>query len=400
MSITLTDLFCGAGGSSTGAEQVPHVKVTMAANHWRLAVDTHQANHPNTDHDCADISQVDPRRYPPTDILWASPSCTNHSIAKGVKRRQQAETRRQDLLGLLETGKPTPDDTAMRSRATMWDVIRFTEHHAYRAIIVENVVDAADWILFPAWQAALTALGYNMRQVSLNSMHAANSGLPAPQSRDRLYIVAAGRYRSQYVYRCPQTSCRNTILEPPTMPAASIIDWTNTGKRIGNRPRPLADKTHTRIQIGIDRYWPDTQATTRAGHPEPNNKDTPAAAANILRTRTTSPHHHRNTPFIVELRGGSSCARPITDPLATVTASGNHHGLATAPDDLTTNGTDVDVDDVLFRMLTPDEIKAAMAFPTGYTLLGTRNEKIRQAGNAVTPPAARDLMTAIVRTIT
>ena len=178
---TLTDLFCGAGGSSTGAEMVPGIEVVMAANHWALAIETHQANHPNTAHDCADLSQVDPRRYPTTDILWASPSCTNHSIAKGVARQRQDEARRRDLLGLLEAGKPLADDAAMRSRATMWDVVRFAEHHLYRAIIVENVVDAAEWVLFPAWRAALVALGYQMRLLSLNSMHASSAGLPAPQ---------------------------------------------------------------------------------------------------------------------------------------------------------------------------------------------------------------------------
>lgn len=64
MSITLTDLFCGAGGSSTGALQLPGVEVVMAANHSRHAIDTHQTNHPTTRHDCADISQVVPQRYP------------------------------------------------------------------------------------------------------------------------------------------------------------------------------------------------------------------------------------------------------------------------------------------------------------------------------------------------
>lgn len=58
MTLTLTDLFCGAGGSSTGAIAVPGVTVRMAANHWQLAVDTHNTNHPEADHSCADLSQV------------------------------------------------------------------------------------------------------------------------------------------------------------------------------------------------------------------------------------------------------------------------------------------------------------------------------------------------------
>lgn len=113
MTLTVTDLFCGAGGSSSGLEEVPGVTVRMAANHWPLAVETHNTNLPHALHDTADISQVDPRRYPRTDILWASPECTNHSQARG-KRRIDAQP---DMFG-----DTLPDEAAERSRATMWDV--------------------------------------------------------------------------------------------------------------------------------------------------------------------------------------------------------------------------------------------------------------------------------------
>lgn len=43
--LTLTDLFCGAGGSSTGAVAVPGVSIRVASNHWQLAVETHNTNH-------------------------------------------------------------------------------------------------------------------------------------------------------------------------------------------------------------------------------------------------------------------------------------------------------------------------------------------------------------------
>lgn len=39
-NLTLTDLFCGAGGSSTGAIDVPGVSVRLAANHWDLAIES------------------------------------------------------------------------------------------------------------------------------------------------------------------------------------------------------------------------------------------------------------------------------------------------------------------------------------------------------------------------
>ena len=83
--LTITDMFCGAGGSSIGAEAAGGT-LAMAANYWQLAVDVHNANFPNAAHDCAEIDQVAPRRYPHTDILIASPSCVNHSLAKGVRR--------------------------------------------------------------------------------------------------------------------------------------------------------------------------------------------------------------------------------------------------------------------------------------------------------------------------
>ena len=85
---TVTDLFCGAGGSSLGAEYAG-AQLVMAANHWQTAIDVHQVAFPDAGHDVADISQADPRRYPVTDILIASPECTNHSQARGISRKRQ-----------------------------------------------------------------------------------------------------------------------------------------------------------------------------------------------------------------------------------------------------------------------------------------------------------------------
>ncbi|HET7398971.1 MAG TPA: DNA cytosine methyltransferase, partial [Intrasporangium sp.] len=59
---------------------------------------------------------------------------------------------------------------------------------------------------------------------------------------------------------------------------------------------------------------------------------------------------------------------------------------------------DVTQDDVMacrFRMLEPHEIKRGMAFPDEYVMLGTKREQVKMAGNAVTPPAARDLIAAV-----
>lgn len=370
--ITLTDLFCGAGGSSSGA-RAAGITVRMAANHWRLAVDSHNANHPDADHDCVDISATDPRRYPTTTILWASPECTNHSQAKGIPRKRKAEQ-----LALGQDVEPLPDEAAERSRATMWDVPRFAERHRYRYICVENVVDAKHWIMFDAWLAAMHALGYQHELVFLNSMHAASgSDDPAPQSRDRMYVVfwlhgenapdlkitppawcsgcdtevAAfqswkkpmqpwGKYRSQYVYRCP--TCREPV-EPNVLPAAAAIDWTLPGELIANRARPLAEKTRARIAAGLRRYARPIHLEAGGNqydsldpkHSQHGRKDAYVRAWPVdehlrtLHTQVTKALAYPPLLIPVEGRDGKT-ARPVTDPHRTQSTR-NETGLAVPP---------------------------------------------------------------------
>ncbi|WP_374978121.1 DNA cytosine methyltransferase [Microbacterium trichothecenolyticum] len=520
--LTVTDLFCGAGGSSSGLVEAGY-RVMMAANHWALAIESHQVNHPETDHSQADISQVDPRYFPRTDVLWASPECTNHSIAKGVKRQRALN----EALFELDGTRPLDDAAANRSRATMWDVPRFAEVHQYRAIIIENVVDAYRWIMFPAWLQAMELLGYRHEIVWLNSMHAQQGGLPAPQSRDRMYIVfwrkeqkgrpnlerwtrplamcaehgevratqsfkkseRWGRYRAQYVYRCPKCGI---AIEPAWLPALSIIDWALPAQRIGDRSKPLADKTRERIRKGIERHWSPLVVkaagnTYDSASGKPGNYLRVSELVEVLPTQSTSAEHglaipplivnnvsgadasrttlvdevlpslvaggthasllvpvegregkvaasaldpmrtqstRAETALVVPLRN-HGVAKPVTDPIDTVSAEGNHHALLMRNNEggaemstpvvepmraLTTHGhqsliapsapVSLDVDDAGFRMLEPHEIQAGMGFARDYLLLGSKRDKVKQAGNAVTPPAARDLGFSVAEFLT
>lgn len=60
--IMAADLFCGAGGSSTGLVQAAAKRALkielLAVNHWPVAVETHARNHPWARHLCADLSQA------------------------------------------------------------------------------------------------------------------------------------------------------------------------------------------------------------------------------------------------------------------------------------------------------------------------------------------------------
>jgi len=582
-SLRLNDWFCGAGGATQGAAGVPGVVPVLAANHDPLAIATHSTNFPLVEHFKGDIKDLDVARHPYAEIFWASPECTNWSQAKGVAVDFDAQP------GLF--GDPEIADDVARSRALMQDVIRYLGGMALRqqpvlAGIVENVVDIRKWVYWELWRGRIERLGYRTRLIALNSMHAQSVLTPrAPQSRDRLYLaywheslgrdpdwdrwlrpvahcpvcdqdVAAvqvwrrpgvdmGRYSQQYDYRCPKVSCRGQIVEPRFVPAAAAIDWSLPGQRIGDRERPLADKTRARIAAGARRYarpvvlenGGNQYDSTDPHHPQHGNPDAyvrvwPADAEPLktlhtaltkalaippllvpaggtwndtaqpttepMRTRTTReteavvvppmlvPVEGRDgkraqavdhpmrvqtarnetgvvvPPFVSELHGGGSIAHTTDEALATVLASGNHHGLVIPPlvmrnntargdggqmstpasehlRTITTSGHqslltwgalyahdagvrdmlrpmptqttvqgdalltaeewDALVDDCLFRMLEPHEIHAGMAFTPDYVVLGSKRQKVRQLGNAVTPPAAEVLVAALVECI-
>lgn len=566
MSLRLTDWFCGAGGATQGSCTVPGVVPLMAANHNEQAIATHSANFPDVEHFRGDIKDLDVAGHPYAEIFWASPECTNWSVAKG-KKVDYDGSRQPGLFGDVEI-----EDDVMRSRALMQDVIRYLEGMDLRqqpvlAGVVENVTDIRRWEHWVAWRTRIEQIGYRTRLIALNSMHAESTHAPrAPQSRDRLYLaywhtklgrdpdwdrwlrpsahcptcdrdVSAvqswkipgndmGRYRQQYVYRCPTVSCRGKIVEPVFVPAAAAIDWTLPGQRIGDKPlkeffakppkgspkgahgeslgwHPLAPKTLARIEAGIEKYarpitleaagntferrpgvrtWPADEPL-KTLHTSSSKalavpmlvpaggswNDTGLPMSEPMRTRTTresdavlvppllvpvegregkqasSAEEHLRTmttrnetglitaplvpPFIAELRGGGSDHRPISEALATFSAGGNHHGLVTMqawaalygydsgelrdhhrmplPTQTTVQGDAVvtgnglpAVEDCLFRMLEPHEIHAGMAFVPGYIVLGSKRDKVRQLGNAVTPPVAEVLVSALVECIT
>lgn len=89
--ILVADLLCGAGGSSTGCQRALAalgLKMELVCvNHWGVAIETHQRNHPEARHYCQDISTVRPHLVVPEgylDLLMASPTCTHHSVVACV----------------------------------------------------------------------------------------------------------------------------------------------------------------------------------------------------------------------------------------------------------------------------------------------------------------------------
>ncbi|MCH9683763.1 MAG: DNA cytosine methyltransferase [Deltaproteobacteria bacterium] len=161
------DLFAGWGGFTEGATAAG-ARVVAAANHWRLAVDAHAANHPGVEHVCQDLRQADWSALPAHDLLLASPACQGHSEAGQPARSSDGRVRaRHDGM-----------------RATAWAVVDCVEVCRPAAFIIENVVPFSRWELFGLWLEALRRLGYSVEpQVLLASR------LGVPQRRHRLFII-------------------------------------------------------------------------------------------------------------------------------------------------------------------------------------------------------------------
>ena len=230
--------------------------------------------------------------------MWASPSCTHHSVAAGGKpRSNQLRSQPEYLLPYL----------------------RLTR---CRRMFVENVKELRDWgplldkdttykgrlykagtadprkkgVFFNLWYREIKASGYSVEMEVLN---AADYG--AATSRERLIVQAVRKSSGGRIVWPEPTHTREPGLLAgsyrPWRSAAEIIDWSIPGESIFNRKKPLCENTLRRIEAGIRKYW--------------------GAWAE---------------PFLIVLRGTSShainsTAIPLSAPLPTLTAGGEHVAL-------------------------------------------------------------------------
>ncbi len=297
--IKAADLFCGAGGTSTGlalaAEEMGLNLQLTAINHWDRAIETHSTNHPWANHMCTGLDGIKPSKVIPggkLDLLVASPECTHHSNARG--------------------GKPMDD----QSRASAWHVLHWCQELYVRNILIENVTEFKKWgplgedrkplkskigHTYQAFVNALRSLGYRVEEKIINC---ANYG--DATTRRRCFIMAQRGNRRPLWPEIThgQDSAPDIFGQSLKLwkPAREIIDWNIPGHSIFLTPedvkesglkikRPLAENTIKRIATGIRRFWGEWAE-----------------------------------PFLVMLYGTNDVRR-VDRPLATVTASGGHIGL-------------------------------------------------------------------------
>jgi DNA (cytosine-5)-methyltransferase 1 len=398
-TITLADLFCGAGGSSTGAiqaiEELGYRSRLTAVNHWPRAVETHTANHPNARHLCASVDSLNPRHLfgdGELNILWGSPECTHHSRARG--------------------GKPMLD----QSRATAWCVTRWAEALLPEIIFIENVPEFAEWgplgangkpivgrrrETFEAWLGTLRSLGY---KVDHRILCAADYG--DPTTRSRLFIQAV-RGRRNIVWPEPTHSRESDLFNRPRWRGAwNIIDWSIPIHSVTARTRPLAPNTMKRIKEGLEKYRGEAFIVSMEHGGRADSIRRP------LRTVTTAKGGAFGLAFLLPQHGGGKL-RPLSDPSPTVATAGaisliveyyGNGGSRCVSEPLPTVTckdrfalVQSEGSTLFFRMLQPRELAGAQGFPSDYHFTGTKTEQVRQIGNAVPCGFARALVSAALK---
>jgi DNA (cytosine-5)-methyltransferase 1 len=358
--IKAADLFCGAGGASEGlrraCDELGFRLELVCVNHNAVAISSHAANHPEANHLCTGVDNVNPRDVVPDgflDVLWASPECTHHSNARG--------------------GKPMSD----QSRATAWCVLRWAEALYIENVIIENVPEFMSWgplgkngrpipskkgELFKLFVTSLKRLGYT---VSYKILCAADYGDPTTRRR---FFLMAKRGRKSIVWPEP-THCDPKKLAvslfsdlKPWVPARDVIDFSRPSQSIFDRKKPLAAKTLRRIYAGLERFGgPNARPfliilrqhmselgidetlptlTARGQHlalVEPilvnmKGKSTATSVESPCPTQTTNSHLYLAEPFILphemfKLDGADS----IDSPLRTITATNGRGNRVVEP---------------------------------------------------------------------
>ena len=432
------DLFCGAGGTSTGVEAAMMngdkcAKVIACVNHDRHAIASHSANHPDAVHYTEDIRTLDiteliehedkeRRKYPGSKVvLWASLECTNFSRAKG--------------------GLPRDAD----SRTLADHLFRYIEGLDPDYIQIENVEEFMSWgdlddkgkpvskdagRLYMLWVSKVCSYGYHYDYRILNS---ADYG--AYTSRRRFFgIFARKGLPISFPEPSHEKNPKNGIFGQlqPWKPVREVLDLNDEGKSIFGRKRPLVDATLKRIHAGLvkfvaggkDAFLVKWNSMNRAGIYHAPGVDEPCptiatqnrlgvAKVSFLSKQFSGEPESKNitidgpagtittkdrlaciTPFIVNQYSGggqvsdmdSPCYEDLPDFIKKVDDGllyEVYESDSKAMVEIKLFMAMYGITDIKMRMLNETELKLIMGFPREYVLIGTQAEKKKYIGNAV-----------------
>ena len=332
--LNIINLFCGMGGDELGIHDAVYkdLKMTyrgLSINHWDVAVATMRANFGNVKTLDCKIEEAVPGDLVPwgtvVHLLWASPSCTHHSRAKG---------------GM-------PRSNQLRSQPEY--VVTWASQVRPRVIIVENVPEFVEWgplddegkpekahkgETFEAWVRMIESLGYNVEHRVLCCADYGDA-----TSRRRFFLIAVRRDVGSPVWPKPTHGDHVPGL-PQWRGAGECLDLSELGRSIFGRKRPLAEKTLARLADGARKYW-GLDITTgmlvkacggKRMKPFIVRIDRSTSVENVdspISTVLAGGNHHalvQAKPFIAKIRHNATHA-PVDEPLTTVSAGGGHHAV-------------------------------------------------------------------------
>lgn len=333
------DLFCGAGGTSTGVEKATFhgdkcAKVIACVNHDANAIASHSANHPDALHFTEDIRTLElsplvahTKRmlflHPDAQlVLWASLECTNFSKAKGgMPRDADSRTLAEHLFRYIEALRPDYIQIENVEEFMSWGDMDENGHP----------ISKDKGKSYVRWVNNVCKYGYYFDWRILN---AADYG--AYTSRKRFFgqFALHGRpiaFPKATHTKCP-AKCEPSLFPDdniqPWKPVREVLDLNDEGESIFGRKKPLVEKTLERIYAGLIKFVAGGKDAFIVKYNSVNGKTGKYVAPGIDEPCPTVATQNRlgmaKVRFISKYYGGKDHNETIEEPAGTVTTKDHH----------------------------------------------------------------------------
>lgn len=260
INLLYIDLFCGAGGTSTGVESAKVneeqcAKVIACVNHDANAIASHATNHPDALHFTEDIRTLklspllehlkkSKAQYPSASVvLWASLECTNFSKAKGGQPRDaDSRTLAEHLFRYIESINPDYIQIENVEEFMSWGPM----DENGKPISMQKGKDYTKWV------RSVKSYGYNFDH---RIMNAADYG--AYTSRKRFFGIFA-KQGLPIVFPEP-THCKEGKQDmfsdlKKWKAVKDVLDFKDEGTSIFGRKKELVEATKARLYSGLIKF--------------------------------------------------------------------------------------------------------------------------------------------------
>lgn len=357
------DLFAGAGGLSIGATDAG-CKVHACVELDAVACKTLRANASYhgavLEADVAAITGLDLRQAgglapgDPLIVVGGAPCQPFSKAAYWVEDGEESRYRRARAAGIAMEKPAAPTEARADARRTLveefWRLIFESNADGFVFENVPSIKHPRNKPVLDGFRHAAEAAGYNVTQVTAN---AAEYGVA--QTRERVFLLGAKR-------------------GTPAAPEASHTLKNEVGRK--------AAVTAGQALEGFDRPQYFEPEELIVGRWAEHLRTVPPGSNYKAHTAWAG---HPNPTFEAETRFWNFLLKLSPDrPSWTIAAS---PGPWTGPFHWAN------------RRLRSVEMAALQGFPEGYTLVGSRRERVRQLGNAVPPPLARRMVEAVLETV-